>query len=383
MTPETAQKAREGASGQWLSPAEAQSLEAEWADLAARAIEPNPFYSPALLIPAIESFAKDGVRIAVMRDGAGRLIGLLPVAPLRGYSRLPVRYLASWMYEHCFFAAPLLRNGEEARALSALFDLVEGEGAFFRLRHLSADGPIATAARRTCWETGRRAASSGRFERAMLAGGYKTQSALEAALRGKKRKELRRQRARLEEQGALKFEALRDARDVEPWTEVFLALEIAGWKGGAATALASTPEGAAFFRAAVRRAFEAGMLDFFRLAVAERPVAMIVNFTERGGSYSFKIAYDEECSRFSPGVQLEIEMMRTFEAREGLKFVDSCAAADHPMINSLWRERRAIEAVNISGRSAAAKALFSVLTGLERLGDRWRDAKSGASDDDL
>ncbi|MEK7265276.1 MAG: GNAT family N-acetyltransferase [Pseudomonadota bacterium] len=367
------------AAGALLSPKGAAAIEAEWADLAANAVEANPFYSPSLLIPALDAFAGVDVRVAIVRDARGRLIALAPVAPARGYSRLPVKYIATWMHDHCFYAAPLIRKGAEAVALAALFDLAEKEGAFFRLRHLDAQGPVAAEAKKAARSAGRLTASSARFERALLEGGFTTEDVLDRAMRGKKRKELRRLRSRLKEQGAVVFETLASAGDVGLWTEEFLELESAGWKGGTGTALASAKAGRAFFAAAVRRAFAAGSLDFHRLTLAGKPIAMIVNFIENGAGYSFKIAYDEAYARFSPGVMLEIDLLRAFEQRAGLRFVDSCAARDHPMINTLWRGRRSIEALNVSGAAPRARLLFQILTGLERAGERLRRTLTAAT----
>jgi CelD/BcsL family acetyltransferase involved in cellulose biosynthesis len=356
----------------FLTPREAARIEPEWALLAADATEPNPFFAPSLLIPALAAFADRSVRVAIVRDERGRLIALAPVCPMRGYSRLPVSYLATWMHPHCFFAAPLIRRGREKAALAALFDLAGREGAFLRLRHLAADGPIAAAVREAAHDTGRRVASSARHSRAFLKAGYRTDAELEGALRGKKRKELRRLRARLDDGGAVAFETLSARNQLAGWTEDFLALESAGWKGGAQTALGSTRRGHAFFKAATRRAFEAGLLDCHRLTHGGKPIAMIVNFTAGGAGYSFKIAYDENYARYSPGVMLEIEMMRALESRPGLRFVDSCAAPGHKMIEPLWRRRRVIEALNVSGKGRAQKFLFDILMQLEQAGEKLR-----------
>lgn len=370
-------------SAAWLAPREATLIEAEWADLAQNAVESNPFYSPALLIPALDALASENVRLALVRDARGRLIALAPLAPAVGYSRLPIRYLATWMHEHCFFAAPLIRRGAEREALTALFDLAEGDGAFLRLRHLDAGGPIHAAAIEAAAKTGRLASPSARYSRALLLAGYETDAYLREALTGKKRKELRRLRARLEAEGRVSLETLIERGDLSLWMQDFLTLEASGWKGRAGTALAAKAENRAFFAAALSRAFDLGALDFHRLAVNDRPIAMIVNFKRGGECYSFKIAYDEEFARYSPGVMLEIEMMRALEGRKDLSFVDSCAAPDHPMINSLWRERREIEALNVSGKRASPRMIFRILTGLERLGERLRRKNKEAAGGDL
>lgn len=370
---------REGVAAALLAAAEADAIAAEWAALADDCIEPNPFYTPALLLPALRAFAERDVRLAIVRDAEGTLLLLAPVAPLRGYSRLPLRYLATWMHPHCYFAAPLVRRGSESLAFAALFDLVESEGAFFRLRHLAADGPLFGAASAAAKDAGRLMAASARYDRAALRAGHETDDYLRESLSGKKRKELRRLRARLESEGAIAFETLADERALADWIADFLTLESSGWKGRAGTALASDVAGRAFFAQALENAFARGALRFSRLTHGGRPIAMIVNFIERGDIYSFKIAHDEEFARYSPGVMLEIELMRALEKEPGFSFIDSCAAGDHKMINSLWRGRRAIAALNISGGGAAHKAIFRLLTGLERAGEKLRGQNDNAA----
>lgn len=361
------------------------ALEGEWRALAAEAIEPNAFYSPALLLPALEAFAADGPEVVIVRDGGGRLIGLAPIAPLRGYSRLPVPYIATWMHKHCFFAAPLVRAGDEHAFFRAFFDVADKRGAFLRLRHLDADGPLYAAAAAVAAQTGRLVSPSARYERAMLKAPWRTDDYLSLSLRGKHRKDLRRRRARLEEAGTVRFELFGDGDDLTVWTEEFLAIEAAGWKGAGGTALAQEQSSKRFFEEAVRRARAAGDLQFFRLRTGDQTIASAVNFRAGNASYAFKIAYDESYARFSPGVMIEIDIMRALEA-SGIARIDSCAKVEHPMINRLWRERRRIAALNISRRDMASKALFRVLMMLEKAGEKAREENAppaDADDDDL
>jgi CelD/BcsL family acetyltransferase involved in cellulose biosynthesis len=345
----------------------------ELASLAADAIEVNPYFSPPLLRPALRLLATGDVSPVIVRDGGGEPIAFAPLRPIRGYSRLPVRYAATWMHDHCFFAAPLVRRGCEQAAFGGLFAAADRMGAFLRLASLDADGPLCAAAAQAAADDGRKTSPSGGYQRAMLRGGFDAEATLNAALPGKKRKELRRQKNRLGDLGSVSFEILQPGGDIDRWTDEFLALEASGWKGRAGTALASRPEHEQFLREAVRRAHEARSLQFCRLASGAATVAMIINFIERGAAYSFKIAFDEAYARFSPGVLLEIELLNALASRADLAFIDSCAQADHPMIDSIWRERRSIAALNISRRDAASKALFDVLTGLERAAEIRRE----------
>src|SRR5258705_11892236 len=70
-------------------PAALGHLIPHWADLAANAIEPNPFFEHWMLQPALECFAKPGeVEIFVLwRDG--KLAALFPFQRARRYKGLP------------------------------------------------------------------------------------------------------------------------------------------------------------------------------------------------------------------------------------------------------------------------------------------------------
>jgi GNAT acetyltransferase-like protein len=62
----------------------------------------------------------------------------------------------------------------------------------------------------------------------------------------------------------------------------------------------------------------------------------------RDRAFFFKLGVDERFAKFSPGVQLTLELTRHLCADPAIRFADSTAAPDHPMINPIWRGRLAI-----------------------------------------
>ena len=120
-------------------------------------------------------------------------------------------------------------------------------------------------------------------------------------MRGKKRKELRRQHARLSEEGKLKLDRFADDRCLATWIDHFLALEASGWKGAAGSALAAHDATTGLFRDALRGAAQRGRLERLSLTLDGRPVAMLANFITPPGAFSYKTAFDERFARFSPG----------------------------------------------------------------------------------
>ncbi len=342
-----------------------------WRDLADNNSEPNPFYHPALLLPALANLdAGAQVRMIEACDGHD-LIGLMPMLVKSHHARYAVRNATNWMHGQCFFGAPLLRKGVEKQAwagLLAQLDGVETAGHFLHLDALWLDGPITTALLQYCEESGRAIKLIARHERALLQSDLSADTYWETHVRAKKRKEIRRLSNRLGELGTISHRRLDPGDDVAAWTEAFIALESTGWKGAHGTALGSRDETRNFFREALANAAQAGMLDMVRIDLDGAAIAMLVNFRLGGGAFSYKIAYDEKFARYSPGVLIEIDNLHAALADPTIDWMDSCAAPDHPMIDRIWAERRTIGqfrvALNGRGLNGLKRRAVFAATGL-------------------
>jgi hypothetical protein len=225
-------------------------------------------------------------------------------------------------------------------------------------------GPLHAALSEVLAEQGRQGALVHREERALLSTDQSPESYFEAALSGKKRKELRRQFARLSEQGELRFERRDDGEGLDAWIGRFLALESAGWKGLAGSALATDPATAHLFGESLRGAASRGRLERLTLSLDGDPIAMLASFITPPGAFSYKTTFDERFARFSPGVLLQRENLAILE-RDDIAWCDSCAAADHPMIDHIWRERRAIGRLSIAIGGRLRRTLFGRLAAAE------------------
>ena len=94
---------------------------------------------------------------------------------------------------------------------------------------------------------------------------------------------------------------------------------------------------------------------------------MLATFLSPPAAFSYKTAYDERLARFSPGVLLQRENLALL-SRDDIDWCDSCASADHPMIDHLWRERRAIGRYSIAIGGTARRAAFRLLSLAENRG---------------
>ncbi|WP_240950071.1 GNAT family N-acetyltransferase [Novosphingobium sp. ERN07] len=340
---------------------------AAWQALADAATTPNPFFEPWYLLPSCEAFDQSGkVRLLTLEIG-GELIGLLPLAAPGRYGRWPLPHLTTWLHPNAFLGAPLVRAGCEMLFWQAAFDWIDDHCATALFLHLPAmplEHPLAHALFDVALPEDRKAALVMRQQRAMLHSPLPPDLYLERALPGKKRKELRRQHTRLAEQGELRFERDEGTAGLPEWIEAFLDLENRGWKGANGSALASSPATATLFRQSLAGAAALGKLERLSLNLDGRPIAMLANFLTAPGSFSFKTAFDETYARFSPGVLLQRENLALLACRE-IQWCDSCAAPDHPMIDSLWTERRPIGRISVAIGGALRRAAFNALLALE------------------
>jgi len=159
------------------------------------------------------------------------------------------------------------------------------------------------------------------------------------ALGGKKLKELRRQRNRLGEHGAVRFDVARTRETIAAAIEIFLALEASGWKGKRGTALGQDEGDAGFIRRATRELAETGQCEIVTLHAGDTPVAAAIVLRHQDRAFYFKLGIDERFAKFSPGVQLTLDLTRHLCADAALSSADSTANAGHPMIDPIWRGR--------------------------------------------
>ena len=366
----------------WRAPDDIDAALLErWQALADMAGEPNIFYEPALLMPAIHHCrGEDDLSLFLLWKGApdaSELIGLMPMTRSWRYRRWPFRHIANWRHANAFLGSPLVVPGAEEVFWTALIRAVEARfwGGFLHIQGLPLDGPLAKGLRRAGYAMGRRHDVVQVRPRAFIfAQGRDADDYYKGAVRAKKRKELRRQRARLEELGALTEHRWTDDEGLDRWVEEFLRLEAAGWKGGEGTALASSPETAAFFREAMAGAAARGQLLRQGLRLDGRPIAMLVTLRSGAGAFSFKTAFDEELARYSPGVQLQLMNLQNL-GDPSLAWIDSCAAQDHPMIDHLWRARRPIGSVSIALNGRGRGAYFRAVRAAEELHKRLKQAR--------
>lgn len=357
-----------------LQPHDIPGLEASIRALELNALLPNVFYSADFLIAASQHFRNAGAPSVIAaweripNSNALRLVGLLPIS--RPGLGLPGAAQRGWSHPFLVQGTPLLDRNCAAAAWDAILSALAGLNPDIAALHLKdvdlsgALGQVITSVAAT-----RRApiATISQSRRAMSTG-----APMRSEGSGRNGKELRRQRRRLNEAGTLRFSVADEAPALRRAAETFLALEAAGWKGAAGSALVQNPDNANFTRALLRSGARRDGSLIAELTLDGRTIASAVVLVSGGRGALWKIAYDESLAKFSPGCLLIEDITRWMRASATLTMLDSCALEGHGMIESLWDERLPLADIMIGLGQGTGKG-FATCVARERLRRTLRD----------
>jgi CelD/BcsL family acetyltransferase involved in cellulose biosynthesis len=306
-----------------------------WRDLERRALEPNPFFAPQMLLPAARHLAPPASLRLVVVERADTMLFLLPVVdatprelvpipvgtPLR---RLRAAGLRTWVHRYCFLATPLV--DPEADPDAVWTEVLDGLGAvrpapWLELPLLAADGPVGAALRRVCADRPARHISLGErgFVRRRPENTY-----LRQWVTSKNRANLARRRRHLQRDlggDVATVQRGHGRRDVEQ----FLRLESAGWKGRHGTALLCREGDASFVREMASEFSADGRFVLLSLEAGGRTVAQTTAIIAGAGLFGFKRAYDEGLAPSSPGTLLDVDLLDWFHRRHDLEWIDTSA----------------------------------------------------------
>lgn len=294
-----------------------------WAELANRAIEPNPNADPRYLLPSVgRGMGAEQLRLAVVESDAGVEL-VMPFAVEKRLGGIPARHISThgplggFTDVYSSKNHPLVGPSDPEGAVAALVSGLRGAGLprLLNLTVFPADGPLYDAVIAALSADGHAFLERGRDGR-----GYARRSDLAESvtsawyedpedllsfpqphLSSRTKRNLRRARRMIvEAAGDLE---LTDVSTDPSSIDEFLELQAAGWKGDEAQDgpkfRASSTE--SWFRAIADRFREDGDLAVYRLAAGGRTVYLAVNLISGGRQFGFHDVFDEEFRKLSPG----------------------------------------------------------------------------------
>lgn len=374
-----------------VSVSDASTLRQYWADLedlCNHVAEPNVFYEPWMVIPAVDAFGNGKSFSFVLvyseslqPNGKPVLSGFFPFERRRRYARMPAHLLLLWEYRHCGVSTPPIRQGHEKACLNALFDWAKSDsnGAdVIEWFQVTTDGPIFRALLE-CVEERKLRHQLAKRERPIMLPRESSDVFLNEALSSNRKRGLRRWERQLGELGAVEFKEFIDG-DLDPWINDFFEMEASGWKGQEGVAAIFDEHTAGFVRNALKEAQRRNQLLTLAMTVGGEPAASRFILTSHGGSFGYKISYREKYARYSPGSLLEIESIRRVHDHPEIKWLDSCVAPSFAHYLP-WLDKMGIGDISFSSgtfKGNAAMALAPKLRALGKSLQEWKERKKSS-----
>jgi CelD/BcsL family acetyltransferase involved in cellulose biosynthesis len=300
----------------YVSAQDAADLMSSWNHLAAAALEPAGFNAPQLILPILKHVG--GAEIATVTNGADLLLAL-PLHRKR-------THLASWI-------TPLTASGlPHVRAESAVQAFLQAQTQPVQLQAIPSDGSFLAALKKQSAHF----AVLESWQRAALKPVGIFEDWLQSNFDQKRRKEFKRLRNRLAEQGALVTEVLKAGDNPKPFVDDFLRLEAGGWKGKKGTAINASP-------------------NLVKSLHEGKSIATLFVIVENNQAWLGKIAYDETHAKYSPGALIILDCTESFFNEPHIKQIDSSAIPNHPLIDRIWRDR--LPMVTVLAASSNVSAL--------------------------
>jgi CelD/BcsL family acetyltransferase involved in cellulose biosynthesis len=356
-------------------------LATAFAELARRAVEPNPAMSPEaalaarLLVPEEQIVVLCAWRSEAL--GSESLVGIWSLCLRRDWRSGFASVLSAPLvplYE--VSSAPVLDRDDADDIARAMLRHLAASGDLpktLALPLLPMEGPGFRALQEACRATGSRLTTYEAWERPVMVAqpGDDAERYLRRALGSGYKKRMQQFRA-VGRSGTLSFQRKRRAAAQEAFG-TFLALEAAGWKGAAGTAIACLPADAAYFNRLVELLAAQDALQIDTLLLDGQPIAMGLLVDSASTRQFLKIAYDEAQARHSPGRALTIAMLQADFTEGPPAFFDSGAGEGVDAGTYVWGERRpmanAIVAIG-GGMPGPAQAAALARMWLRHLRDR-------------
>lgn len=321
-------------------------LQEELDFLSNRAMEPNVFFSSRFLAPAMPRLEDREIRLAIIRDesaGRSRLRFLLPFSVEKPGFAIGTPIIRAWANPFGPLGTPLVDGENAAETIDHLLDALARDNSqlpyVLVLPDIRLRGPFAQMFKAIAISRNLPVIATNPQQRPMLESLQDGETYLKKAIKASHTREMRRQWGLIEKMGAVSYNVARQPQEIRLRMEEFLLLEASGWKGKKRSAMLSDRYRAAFAREAINNLSEIDAARIHTIDFDGKAIASMIVLMMNGEAYTWKTAYDETFSRFSPGKLLVAYLTEWHLDDANIVRTDSCAMPDHPIMSRLWTER--------------------------------------------
>ncbi|WP_424630857.1 GNAT family N-acetyltransferase [Bradyrhizobium sp. SYSU BS000235] len=313
-----------------------KDFKAQWDDLIARA-PGNVFMNPVALKAALDTmFAVVHVLLA-WEEGVepARLVGLWALQQRSVMFMWPA-LLEARPYNYAFLSTPVIDPAFAGEVIPAFFAAIRNNRALpnvVSLREMDAESQAYAAIQKTIADE--------HHAHVMLTESARPFVSRERGVKGSgsTRKKLRQDWNRLSALGKLEVVNERSGDAARAAFEQFLDLERRSWKGAEGTAILCDDHDAQFTRKLIGDLADDGNASVALLRLDDRPIAAQVVMYCGTTAYTWKIAFDSEFAKYSPGSLLVDKLPEQLFSSSNVQVIDSCSA-ETSFMAQLWTGRK-------------------------------------------
>lgn len=336
------------------------------------AVEPNVFFTPHFSIPALSRLDEKHVRLMMLQDGdreSPKTRFLMPFTVEKPGFAMGPSILRAWVNPYGPFGVPIVERREAHEIVEDLYSTLAlpqiDLPKILVLPDVPTDSPVVSLLRSVAIGNGLPVASTEPVDRAVLDATLDSELYFHDALSGHHRRNYNRLWRQLGERGDLQYHIARSPDEVRIGLEEFLLLENKGWKGEKRTSLSSDRFRGAFAREAVNNLAARDKCRIHSLMLDGEVIASLIVFIDANKAWTWKTAYDEDLSAFSPGVLLMMRVTETLMDDPNVLSADSCAMPDHPVMSRLWTQNRSMTTLVIGMDPALDRDVRKVASQLD------------------
>jgi Acetyltransferase (GNAT) domain len=347
------------------------------------ALEPNIFFAPRFLVPAMPRLDERQIRLMLLQDGprdAAVTRFLLPFSVEKSGFAIGPDVIRAWANPYGPYGIPLVERREASQILEDLIvTLGDPQVALPKilvLPDVMMESPTISILRGIAIGRGLPVLTTSSVQRPFLKSDKDGVDYFKDAVSGPGRRNLTRYRRQIEAMGDFEYDIARSPEQVRLAMEEFLLLENAGWKGRQKTSLASDRYRSAFAREAINNLAERDLCRIHSFKLDGRVIASLIVFLQSGHAWTWKTTYDENYAAQSPGTLLIMQVTESHLDDPNIEITDSCAPEDHPVMSRMWSERREFSTMVIGLRPELDRETRQVAAQIELYRSTRNAAKS-------
>ncbi len=347
-----------------------QNLSAQWDDLIRRA-PGNAFMNPVALKAAFDTMFAAVYVLLAWEEGveSARLVGLWALQHRNVMMFWPA-LLEARPYNYAFLSTPVIDPAFAGEVMPAFFAAIRNDPALpnvVSLKEMDADSQAYAAIQKTIADEDHAHLTLTRTLRPSVSREKGVKNS------GSTRKKLRQDWNRLSGLGTLEVVNERTADATQVAFEQFLDLEKRSWKGAEGTAILCSERDTEFTRRLIGDLAAAGCASVAVLRLDGRAIAAQVLMYCGTTAYTWKIAFDTEFAKYSPGAVLIDKLTEQLFTMTDVQVIDSCSA-EGSFMAQLWTGRKTMVDMVVDVGSTRS-LVFSLEAARQYSYERLRDLR--------